>query len=227
MKRLARHRTVLIAGAGVLLVALIGWFAAVSPQRAKGKSLSRQIQDTQAKLTEARLAARPTSSHPVVRAADVYRLAKAMPDAVDMPGVVLELSTVAGRAGVTLEAVAPQAEQQGASYRYVPISLRFQGSYYDLSEFFYRVRNLVNVHRGRLWATGRLFTVDGFDFVEGKEKFPFLQATLSVNAYVYDPAAGLPTESTGTDTTSTGTTPATTTASNPPPVQATAAGVRP
>jgi Tfp pilus assembly protein PilO len=235
VKRLARHKAALIAGAAVLLVAVAGWLVVVSPQRSKSAKLADQIEETQNALTAARLAARPTNARPTVRVEDLYRLGSAMPTKVDMPGILIELSRVAGRAGVTLQTVTPRTKADGIGYRYLPVDLMFQGTYYELSEFLYQVRNLVNVHRGRLWASGRLFTVDGFDFTEGEKKFPYLQATLTVNAYLYDSEAGavVPVAAgetgTGTDTTATTTATTTTSVSPPPapPAQATAAGVVP
>src|SRR5205823_797723 len=79
-----------------------------------------------------------------------------------------------------------------------------------------RLRSLVNVHGGRLDATGRLFTVDTLSFGESPLKFPRIQATLVIDAFVYGvpgaapttltPASTTATTTTGTDTTSTTTT---------------------
>ena len=74
------------------------------------------------------------------------------------------------------------------------------------------------MHGGRLDATGRLFSVDTLAFGESPLKFPRIQATLVIDAYVYggapagsSPTPVAPTTSTSTTGTTTGTTTTTTT----------------
>jgi hypothetical protein len=152
-----------------------------------------------------------------------------------MANIVLELSQVARQSGITFQSISPGAPVFQTSYEVLPIDLAFEGNFYDLADFVYRLRNLVGVYGGRLDATGRLFTVDKLTFGEGDLKFPQLSASLTVDAFVYGqtaPAAAVPGAT--TDTTSTGTTSTTTTASTtttpaptpatPPTSSATAAG---
>jgi hypothetical protein len=114
----------------------------------------------------------------------------------------------------------------------------FDGNFYDLSDFLYRLRNLVDVRNGTLDATGRLFTVDSLSFGEGLKRFPEIQATMTIDAYTYGtaapatspPAAAPPTgstsstDTTSTDTTSTDTTTSPSTSVPAAPDGATAAG---
>lgn len=198
MKRRLPKRFVPVAvGLGLLLVALIGWLAAVRPQQSKASSLAKQIESVRFEITQNRLLARPRTKLVAVRLADVFRLTKAMPSEVDMPGILLELNRVAGQSGITFESITPQGETAVSGYRTISIDLVLTGNYYELSDLLFRLRNLVEVHRGELAATGRLFTVNAINFVEGPQHFPQLKATLSVSAFVYgggaaatgDPAA--------------------------------------
>src|SRR4029079_15228664 len=70
-------------------------------------------------------------------------------------------------------------------FQQIGIDLVFEGHFYDLSDFLYRLRNLVGVHRGVLDSTGRLFAVNSIAFDEGELQFPQVKATLTVSAYVY------------------------------------------
>ena len=97
----------------------------------------------------------------------------------------------------------------------LPISVTFNGNFYNLADFLYRLRSLVTVHAGTLDATGRLFSVDTLAFNESEKKFPQIQATLVIDAFVYAaapasvPAATPPAATTpsSTTTTTTGGTP--------------------
>jgi hypothetical protein len=134
-----------------------------------------------------------------------------------MPDLVLELSQLARDTGIRSDSISPQAAVPIGSYTVLPISLTFNGTFYDLADLLYRLRSLVNVHGGRLDATGRLFTVDTLSFGESPLKFPRIQATLVVDAFVYGaigtPAGTTPAPST-TTTTGTSTTETTTTTSS-------------
>jgi len=67
----------------------------------------------------------------------------------------------------------------------IPVTVVFQGSFYDLSDFLYRLQSLVLVENHKLSAKGRLFTVDQVSFAEGDKGFPQIKATLAIDAYVY------------------------------------------
>lgn len=226
MKRKLPRRAVPFAVAGgVLLVALIGWLAVVSPQRSQASSLQKQIDDAQAQLTSLTIQPKGPSNRGRVKIADVFRLSKAIPNEVRMPDILLELNQVAGASGITFASITPRIPVVLPSYQVVPIDVVFRGNYYELSDFLYRVRNLVEVHDGLLTSTGRLFTVDRIGFAQGQGGFPQIDATLSIDAYVYGGVPAETSSSTSTSTSATGTTSTTTTTS--PSSQAAAAGATP
>src|SRR5207249_9827447 len=130
---------------------------------------------------------------------------------------VLELSHLGRDTGISFDSISPQPVAAVGSYSVMPISVTFNGNFYNLADFLYRLRSLVTVHGGRLDATGRLFSVDTLAFNEAEQKFPQIQATLVIDAFVYaaapasvpaatPPAASTP-ASTTTETTTTGETP--------------------
>jgi type IV pilus assembly protein PilO len=196
----------LIVGA-VLVVGFAGWFLLVRPQGAKLNDLKRQTADVQLRIDAYNQQVAAARSAPKIEVADVYRLAKAMPDRTDMPDLVLELSQLARDTGIRFDSISPRPATPLGSYQVLPISVTFNGNFYNLADFLYRLRSLVTVHAGRLDATGRLFAVDTLTFNESPLKFPQIQASLVIDAFVYGagtPApAVLPTTSTTTTTTTT------------------------
>ncbi len=176
----------------VLVYGLVGWFVLVSPKRSHAADLASQISVAETELSLARAAIRPGTKPARIEVADIFRLSKAMPAATDMPGILLELSRVAGDTGIDFESIAPQETKPAGTYQVLSIGLVFDGNYYELSDFLFRLRNLVGVRDGKLDATGRLFTVDRLDFTESQKKFPNIQAALTVSAFVYGaaPVAG-------------------------------------
>src|SRR6266508_4896319 len=210
---------------GLLAYAVAGYFLLISPQRKKAADLKGQIQATQQQVDRYRLLALQAHSMPPIRSADLFRLTKAMPDQVDMPGVLLELSRVARQSGIEFQSITPQGAAPVTDYSSLAITLQFDGNYYELSDFLFRLRNLVRVRAGRLEAQGRLFVVDSINFGESEHSFPRINASLVVHAFVYGdltattappPAAAAPGSTTGSSTTTAQTTTSLDTPSEPP-----------
>ncbi|MGB2875558.1 MAG: type 4a pilus biogenesis protein PilO [Gaiellaceae bacterium] len=228
---------------GLLVVGLGGYFILISPLHSKAASLDKQIADTQSSIDSARALTLQAKRGAKIRVADLFRLTKAMPDQTDMADIVLELNQVAQDSGITFEQITPATTAVALSgYEAIPITVEFQGDFYQLSDFLYRLRNLVDVRHGALDATGRLFAIDTIDFAEAPPPpgFPQIHAHLVIDAFVFgtgtaptvEPTptptvgatgatgASTPATTTTTTTTSTTTTPTTTT----PSASASAAG---
>ena len=198
----------------LVIVTAVAWFGVVGPKQSSGAALDAEIADYQSKI---KIASRPkndpTTGPPVVQidVADLFRLTKAMPDRDDMPGMLLELNAVAVSSGVRFLSIQPADAVNHGNYYSVPVTVAFEGNYYDLTDFLFRMRNLVSVRDGELEASGRLYTLDSMSFAEGAEGFPQITATLTLSAYSYGvlpsaPGTVPPPAATTTGTTTTGTT---------------------
>jgi type IV pilus assembly protein PilO len=213
LKGLPQNALIGVVVGGVLLFGLVVWFLLVHPQGSKLNSLKSESVSVQEKIDAYNQQVVAARSTPKIEVADVYRLAKAMPNKTDMPDLVLELSQLARDTGIRFDSISPQPVAPVGSYSVLPISVTFNGNFYNLADFLYRLRSLVTVNAGRLDATGRLFAVDTLSFNESDLKFPQIQATLVIDAFVYaaapatapaaTPPAATATTTTTADTTST------------------------
>ena len=172
---------------GFALAGLGGWFMLISPQRSKAAELDTQIADANNAISAARALTLEAKKGAQIRVADLFRLTKAMPDQTDMPGILLQLNQVAEDSGISFEQITPSTTAMPVSgYLAIPITVEFQGNFYDLSDFLYRLRNLVDVRRGALDATGRLFAIDSIEFAEASPPgFPEIRAHLVIDAFVF------------------------------------------
>jgi type IV pilus assembly protein PilO len=210
-KALPQNAMMAIVVGAVLVLGLAGWFLLVHPQGGKVANLKAQATDVQARIDAYNQQVAAARSRPKIEVADVYRLAKAMPDKTDMPDLLLELSQLARDTGIRFDSISPQPMTPVGVYAVLPISVTFNGNFYNLADFLYRLRSLVTVHAGRLDATGRLFAVDTLTFNESPLKFPNIQASLVIDAFVYAaapvpapaPAATPPASATTTTSTTT------------------------
>ena len=205
-----------LVGAAALVVLATGMYAVVLPQKHTAESLAKDISATETQIVQARALAEQKPAQPI-RVADMFKLVKAMPDEIDMTGIILQLNQTANDAGIEFDTITPGTSEVSTNFQKIPISLTFNGNYYALTDFLFRLRSLVTVRGGALGSTGRLFTVKTLGFGAGVGGFPNITANLSVIAYVYGtgapPVVAAPTPpsstTTGTtDTTATPTTPA-------------------
>ena len=231
MKKKRSERTVIaLIGLGLLVFALLGYFVLVRPQGAKASELDAQIAATEEKIAEnRRLALEASQRAPAIRVADLFRLTTAMPDQLDMPGILLELNQIASDAGIRFKSITPAPAVGLSGYQAVPVTVIFDGNFYSLSDFLYRLRTRVRVRQGELAATGRTYAVDSIEFTESEKGFPNVTATLTIDAFVYGtgvPAAppAAPTAATAPPATTTATTASPSTPPGPPEGGTTAAG---
>jgi Tfp pilus assembly protein PilO len=223
LSSLSKGAQVALVVAMLLLVVAVGWFALISPKRSTAADLKKQTAAVNAQIAANRSSAF-TQALPAVRSASVFRLAMAMPSQLQTPDVVLQLNSLALASGISFDQIEPGAVGNGTGaavavntdpFATEPIQVKFSGSFYNLLAFLQRMRNLVRVENGRLFTAGRLFDVSNIEFAQGTQGWPQIQASLTINAFVPQPAAPLTSTTPGaTDTTSTTTTGTTTTSNS-------------
>jgi Tfp pilus assembly protein PilO len=211
--KLPQSAQIAITLAACLLLAVAGYFVAVRPQKSKASDLAAQITAKDGEISDARALLAKAKHAQKVKVADLFRLTKAMPDQPDEAGIVLQLTAVAQSSGITFDSITPQGSTILSGYQVVPITVVFDGNFFQLTDFLFRLRNLVDVRQGELAASGRLFTIDSMQFDESQLKFPEIRATLQIDAFIYGTGSTVsapPQTSTPATTGASGTTPATT-----------------
>jgi Tfp pilus assembly protein PilO len=227
---LQKHGLIIVVAVCGVLVLALGWLVLLGPKQKSVANLKLQTAAVRQQVADdlSRAAtARGATGAPTIKTADIYKLETAMPSITDMPDLLLELDQTANAAGVKLQSIQPAAPvDSGEGYATVHISLTADGNFYTVTDLLYRLRNLVYVQSGALEANGRIFTIDTVNLA------PFgnqLQATVTLDTFVYgtaevvSPTTGQPA---ATDTSTTATTTGTTT-TTPAPAGPTAAGATP
>jgi Tfp pilus assembly protein PilO len=193
-----------------VVVAIAGYLLAIQPQRTKLSAVEAQITSAQAQLVGLHATA---GKKPHLQTAQLFQLSRAMPNADDMPGILLDLSQLASASHATLIAVSPQSRVallDGSSA--VPLRVTVDGTWTEITSFLRHVRNQVSVSGTRLSVAGRVFDVDNVQLTtQAKPQSP-LEAFLTINAFDY----GAPPSATATA----GTQAATTTTSSSSSAQA-------
>jgi Tfp pilus assembly protein PilO len=208
-KQLSKRGKIALVLVGLLVVGGLGHFVLVRPKQSEASELDAKLAKLETQyITET---SKVSVQVPKVQAPELFRLAKAMPDRADMSGVILELNEVASDTGIEFKSISPGQSSPKEGYQILPVDLVFEGDFYSLSDFLFRLRSLVRMQDGKLDARGRLFAVESISFAESGERFPMIQAALKVHAFVYGTGAPASTAPPATETTATVTAPATTT----------------
>ena len=185
-------RMIAVGGGAILLLVAAIWFLAISPQNAKTIKLDSAIAAEQTKIAARRAELATPSAQVHVRASDLYRLTKAMPDQTDMAGIILALNRLAKSHGLSFDGIQPSAPVAQIGYNVQPVSVTVQGRFSAVSSFLRDLRRLVDVRKRSLKATGRLFSVDQFSLgqPDNKRSFPDVKATFTIDAFTF--VGGLP-----------------------------------
>jgi Tfp pilus assembly protein PilO len=82
------------------------------------------------------------------------------------------------------------APPSNAALDTVPLDFEFDGSFFDLADFFHRMKRFVRVANKNIVVRGRLMTINSFSF-DSKESFPSLTATVHATVYLAPKAEGV------------------------------------
>lgn len=205
---LQQKKAVAVLGAvGAVALLAAAWFLVVAPKQSKADDLDRQVTAAQSELTQRKNALAHPSAQITVKAGDTYRLAKALPDATNMAGMILDLNRLAKRNKLTFTSITPSTPLAATGYLTQPVGVEVQGRFTDVSSFLGELRRLVRVQKRRLDARGRLYSTTNINLTEGDTKFPNVKAAVTIESYTFlaPTAAGTPTDSTSTTPSSAGT----------------------
>jgi hypothetical protein len=190
------------------LVALVGWFALVSPQRSKAHSLDGQIADAKSQLHVASMLASVQRSGSGKKSG-LALLHVAMPDNIRMPALLIEVQNLAASSNVTLNSFTPSATTPLSGYDAIPIAVQVNGRYAAVETFLRRLRFQAGSRAGKIHASGRLYSVQSVALTPGggtgATVGPGLSASIQLSAFTYTgQTAPTTTDTTSTTTTTTG-----------------------
>jgi hypothetical protein len=78
----------------------------------------------------------------------------------------------------------------GTALEAVPLDFEFDGSFFDLADFFHRMKRFVRVANDKIVIRGRLMTIDSFSF-DTSPGFPQLKSQVHATVYLAPKAEGV------------------------------------
>lgn len=73
----------------------------------------------------------------------------------------------------------------------VPLELAFEGNFFNLADFFHRVKRFVSVANGNVLVSGRLLTVEGVRWASDETIFPRIRAEITATVYLTPKSQGV------------------------------------
>jgi hypothetical protein len=89
---------------------------------------------------------------------------------------------VGGGSAGTAAPTATTASQTGLDT--VPLTFTFGGKFFNLADFFHRLKRFVHVANNKISVQGRLITIDSLKFTSSVQNFPSLEADVSATVYL-------------------------------------------
>ncbi len=213
MKKLGAGGVLAATIAGVLLIAAVGWFMLVSPERSKSSDLDAKNATASAQLASLQHVLASTSN---AKSAAALRAAeRALPDNPQMSQILRQLSSYVTQSQAELDTITPSTiVAAAAGGEAVPISVTVKGKYFALQHLMKLLRTSADVNDKKVTGNGRLYSVDGIQFgaagttggtASGTSQSGSgaVTATISLNAFIYaTPPAAAPAATAATDATS-------------------------
>jgi len=206
MNRMNGLMGVVVSSLAVLVVVIVGWFVVVSPQRSKADKLGAQVDAAHSELmSDQQLIAAAKRQNTLGNAKAAKR---ALPDEPKVSAVLRELNGFAAQSRTELDNITPGTALQIGNAQALPITLTFKGRYFGLQKLLKLMRQNAGVSGSTIVSKGRLYTVDSITFAGAAAATAQagntsgstgdIQATITLNAFVYKAA---PTTATSTDPT--------------------------
>ncbi len=189
----ARGREIYIITAVVAVVLIVAWyFLLFSPTQSKLSDLDQQVQSAQNALNVANQEVVKLESYkktaPQSRA-EIVRLGKMIPEAEDVPGLIIELTKTAEASGVTVTGITRGTTTAGSPYGIQTLTLAVGGRYFDVEDFLYRLEEYVAFRNASFRVTGRLLQVTTLSMTASTTATtsgsPELAVTIGLNAYLW------------------------------------------
>jgi Tfp pilus assembly protein PilO len=133
----------------------------------------------------------------VESANNAQQTADARTSAAEQTDVDTQTSTSAGDGGLPVGGGAAPAGSPAAGstapagLETVPLELEFEGNFFNLADFFHRVKRFVRVANRDVLVSGRLLTFQGVSWASDAENFPRLTATVNATIYLSPQAQGV------------------------------------
>lgn len=186
-----RRDIYILVGLGVVVLIVAWYFLIISPKRDE-LAESRDMRDTEKRKFEtdsARVERIPEERSAARQATeDLLKINKLVPVDEQIPSLIIELNQSASQAGIDFVQITPDTPIIVSGDTVVPMDLKFEGRFFDVNDFLYRVENYARIEGSDVNVSGRFVSVVEILLRESDfNEWPYVSAKLGVNTYMTSP----------------------------------------
>jgi Tfp pilus assembly protein PilO len=190
--KLRSRELYIIVGVVAVVVGVLWYFFLYSPEQKKVADLNTQLVSQQNALQQTQLQIRQLllvkKTAPQAEA-DLIKLHEVMPSEASLPSFIRAITLTAQDSGLTLLQILPQATAAGVPFSVQPITLDFNGRYFDAEDFLYRLESYVSLRNQQFSVTGRMFSVVSMSLGKStKAAYPEIDFKVTINGYQWTPS---------------------------------------
>ena len=104
---------------------------------------------------------------------DFNQAMKALPDKRELPALLTGISNAGSNAGLDFVLFQPDKEKNKEFYKEIPVSIKVEGQYHQITDFFYQIKGL-----------NRIVNIDNVD-VKGKKGGKLLEMSCKAVTYMF------------------------------------------
>lgn len=186
-----RRDIYILIGLGVVVIIVAWYFLIISPKREELAEVKEKRDAEQRKFEtdSARVQRLPEERSAALQATeDLLKINKLVPVDEQIPSLIIELNKSADQAGIDFAKITPSTEVLVAGQTVVPLEMKFEGRFFDVNDFLYRVENYARIEGSDVNVSGRFVSVVDILLQEGEfQEWPNVTATLGVNTYMTSP----------------------------------------
>jgi hypothetical protein len=112
-------------------------------------------------------------------------------EAADTASTPPPTADATGTATTPSDPAAASAAPATGALESVSLEFKFTGDFFELANFFHRLKRFVYVKGDNVRVRGRLMTIDGVEYTADAETFPALSATVKASVYLTPKAEGV------------------------------------
>ncbi|MHB0914269.1 MAG: type IV pilus inner membrane component PilO [Thermoleophilia bacterium] len=185
----------ILAAIGLIALIALWYFFLISPKRSEISAVNEETRVEKEtydrntarlkKLDQERIAAQESRG-------ELLKLDKLIPGDEQIPSLIVELQKSANDAGIDFVRIEPDMAVTAADgTAVIPIQMKFEGRFFDVNEFLYRVENYARLEGNEVNVSGRFLSVVDIKLEEGEfKKWDYVTVTLGINAYTSMTPAG-------------------------------------
>ncbi len=192
MSKLRGRELYIIVGVVAVVFAALWYFFLFSPEQKKVADLNTQYLTAEDTLSQTNTQIRSLQllqkTAPQAES-DLIKMHEMLPADDAVPSFIVELASTAKSSGLTWLSDTPETTAAGVPFSVQPIQLEFDGAYFDIEDFLYRLENYVAHRNGQFLVTGRMFSVVSLALNKSLTKdYPDLDLKVTINGYQWTPS---------------------------------------